>query len=139
MIGKTFDQLKTGDSAEFSKTVSESDIYLYAGITGDLKPAHVNEAYAQTTSFKTRIAHGMLTASLISAVVGIKLPGPGSIYVSQSLKFKAPVRFGDVVEAEVEVVEKLPERNQVHLKTTCRNQAGTVVLEGEAVILPRRE
>jgi 3-hydroxybutyryl-CoA dehydratase len=81
----------------------------------------------------------MLTASLISAALGMKLPGPGNIYLSQTLKFKAPVKFGDIIEAEVEVVEKISERNRVRLQTTCRNQNGTVVLEGEAVVIPREE
>ncbi|MEJ2715668.1 MAG: MaoC family dehydratase, partial [Deltaproteobacteria bacterium] len=87
MIGKTIGELNVGDSAEFAKTVSESDIYLYAGITGDFNPAHVNEAYAQPTFFKTRIAHGMLTAGFISAILANKLPGPGTIYLRQELIF----------------------------------------------------
>jgi 3-hydroxybutyryl-CoA dehydratase len=88
MIGKTVKEISQGDSAEFAKTVSESDIYLYAGITGDLNPAHINEVYAQQTCFKTRIAHGMLTAGYISAVLGTQLPGAGTIYLKQELKFR---------------------------------------------------
>ena len=106
VIGKTYDQICMGDSAEFSKTFSEADIYLYAGISGDFNPAHVNEAYARNTFFKTRIAHGMLSAGLISAVIGTRLPGPGSIYMQQSLSFLAPVHMGDTVTARVEVIEK---------------------------------
>jgi 3-hydroxybutyryl-CoA dehydratase len=137
--GKTIDQLNIGDRASISKLITERDVIRFAELTGDINPLHMDKLYAEQTVFGERIAHGMLTASLISAVLGIKLPGPGNIYVSQSLKFRAPVKFGDVIEAEVEVVEKIPERNRVHLKTTCRNQDGTVVLEGEAIVIPRHE
>jgi 3-hydroxybutyryl-CoA dehydratase len=136
MIGKTMNDLNVGDTAEFSKTISESDVYLFAGITGDLNPAHINEAYAQKTFFKTRIAHGMLSAGFISAVLGNQLPGPGSIYVRQELNFLAPMRIGDTITARVEVMEKNPEKNRVKLRTTCVNQDGTKVTEGEAVISP---
>lgn len=138
MIGKTFDQLAVGDADEFSKTISEADVYGYAGITGDLNPAHVNEAYAKTTFFKTRIAHGMLTAGLISTVIGTKLPGPGAIYMKQSLIFLAPVQIGDTITARVEVVEKMSEKGRVTLKTTCVNQDGKAVLDGEALVSPPR-
>jgi len=137
--GKTIDQLNIGDRASISKLITERDVIRFAELTGDINPIHMDKLYAEQTDFGERIAHGMLTASLISAVLGIKLPGPGNIYVSQSLKFRAPVKFGDIIEAEVEVVEKIPERNRVHLKTTCRNQDGTVVLEGEAIVNPRHE
>jgi len=137
--GKTIDQLNIGDRASISKLITERDVIRFAELTGDINPIHMDKLYAEQTVFGERIAHGMLTASLISAVLGIKLPGPGNIYVSQSLKFRAPVKFGDIIEAEVEVVEKIPERNRVHLKTTCRNQEGTVVLEGEAIVIPRHE
>jgi 3-hydroxybutyryl-CoA dehydratase len=136
MIGKTMNDLNVGDTAEFSKTISESDVYLFAGITGDLNPAHINEAYAQKTFFKTRIAHGMLSAGFVSAVLGNQLPGPGSIYVRQELNFLAPMRIGDTITARVEVIEKNPEKNRVRLRTTCVNQDGTKVTEGEAVISP---
>lgn len=136
MTGKTIKQIKLGDTAYFSKTVSESDVYLYAGITGDLNPAHINEAHAKNTFFKTRIAHGMLTAGFISNILGMQLPGPGTIYMRQSLNFLAPVRFGDTITAKVEVVEVIAEKNRVRLKTTCTNQEGTVVLDGEAMVIP---
>ncbi|MEJ2134808.1 MAG: MaoC family dehydratase [Desulfofustis sp.] len=139
MIGKTIAELKVGEQASFSKTISESDVYLYAGITGDFNPAHVNEDYAQTTAFKTRIAHGMLTAGLISNLLGTRLPGPGSIYMSQSLKFLAPVTIGDTITATVEVIEILTEKKRVRLKTTCANQEGSIVLDGEALISPPRK
>ncbi len=136
MIGKTIDELKIGDTAEFSKTVSETDIYLFAGITGDFNPAHVNEDYAKKTFFKTRIAHGMLSAGFISTVIGTKLPGTGSIYIKQDLNFLAPVRIGDTITARVEVTEIVDGKNRVRLSTVCVNQEGTRVLDGQAVVSP---
>jgi 3-hydroxybutyryl-CoA dehydratase len=136
MIGKTIYEMKVGDVAEFSKTISESDIYLYAGVTGDFNPAHINEAYASKTFFKTRIAHGMLVAGFISAILGTQLPGPGAIYIRQELNFLAPVRVGDTITARAEVIEIIAEKNRVRLKTTCVNQDGTLVLEGEAIASP---
>lgn len=135
-MGKTLAELQIGDAAEFAKTVTETDIYLYAGVTGDFNPAHINEAYAGQTFFKTRIAHGMLTAGFISTILGTRLPGPGTIYLSQELNFLAPVRIGDTVTARAEVVEKIPEKNRVRLKTTCVNQQGTLVLDGAAWVSP---
>ena len=137
MVGKTYDQICLGDTAEFSKTFSEADIYLYAGISGDFNPAHVNETYARNTYFKTRIAHGMLPAGLISAVIGTQLPGAGSIYMQQTLSFLAPVHMGDTITARVEVVEKI-DKKKVRLKTICTNQNEVIVLEGEAVVSPPR-
>ncbi len=136
MIGKTINELRVGDTAEFSKTLSESDIYLYAGITGDLNPAHVNEAYAKGTFFKTRIAHGMLAAGFISTVMGTKLPGPGTVYVKQTLNFLAPVHMGDTITARVEITEVMTEKNRLKVKTVCENQDGTTVLDGEALVSP---
>ena len=136
MVGKTIDELKIGEKAEFTKTVSESDIYLYAGITGDFNPAHVNEDYAKKTFFKTRIAHGMLSAGFISTVIGTKLPGTGSIYISQNLRFLAPVRIGDTITAGVEIIEIIAKKKRVRLKTTCINQDGIQVLDGEAIVSP---
>jgi 3-hydroxybutyryl-CoA dehydratase len=136
MIGMTIDRLKIGDDAEFSKTVSESDIYLYAGVTGDFNPAHIDAVYAAGTFFKKRIAHGMLSAGFISAVIGTRLPGTGTIYVGQQLKFLAPVYVGDTITARVTVAAINAEKNRVTLKTTCSNQEGTVVLDGEAVVSP---
>lgn len=136
MIGKTIDEIKVGDTAEFAKTVSESDVYTYAGVTGDFNPAHIDASYAEKTFFKARIAHGMLSAGFISAVIGTKLPGTGTIYMKQDLKFLAPVRIGDTVTARVEVVEIVSEKNRVRLKTTCSIQDGTQVLDGEALVSP---
>ncbi len=139
MIGKTISDIHLGEAAEFSKTISESDIYFYAGITGDFNPAHINEAYASKTFFKTRIAHGMLPAGFISAVLGNQLPGPGTIYIRQEMNFLSPVRIGDTIIARAQVIEILPEKNRVRLKTTCVNQDGTLVLEGEATVSPPKK
>ena len=136
MIGKTIDELRIGETHRFAKTISESDVYGYAGITGDLNPAHINEQYASNTFFKTRIAHGMLTAGFISAIIGTQLPGPGTIYIGQTLNFKAPVRIGDTITASVEVSEIIKEKNRVKLKTVCVNQEDTIVLDGEAIVSP---
>jgi 3-hydroxybutyryl-CoA dehydratase len=134
--GKSIDKLSVGDFAEMAKTVTETDIYLYAGITGDFNPAHVNEEYAKNTFFKTRIAHGMLTAGFISAIIANQLPGPGTIYLKQDLSFLAPVRIGDTITGKVEVLELIPEKNRVRIKTTCSNQEGVVVLTGEGLVSP---
>jgi 3-hydroxybutyryl-CoA dehydratase len=136
MQGRTIETLKKGDRADFTKTISEADVYLFAGVTGDLNPAHVNETYAKTTFFKTRIAHGMLLGGLISTVIGTQLPGPGTIYVRQELDFLGPVRFGDTVTACVEIIEVLAEKNRVRLKTTCVNQDGKPVVDGVALVSP---
>jgi 3-hydroxybutyryl-CoA dehydratase len=136
MIGKTIAELRVGETARFGKTISESDIYLYAGITGDHNPAHINESYARGTFFKTRIAHGMLCAGLISTVLGNRLPGYGTIYIRQELNFLAPVRIGDTITAQAEVTEIMSAENRVRLKTDCINQDGIQVIEGEAVVSP---
>jgi 3-hydroxybutyryl-CoA dehydratase len=136
MPGTTITNLKIGDFAEFVKTVAEADIYLFAGITGDLNPVHINEVYARGTFFKSRIAHGILQAGFISAVIGMQLPGPGTIYIRQELNFLAPVRIGDTITARVEVVEMDMEKNRVVLKTTCRNQNQETVLDGQALVSP---
>ncbi|MFZ1980790.1 MAG: MaoC family dehydratase [Smithella sp.] len=136
IAGKNIDQIKVGDTAEFTKTITETDIYLYAGITGDFNPAHVNEVYAKNTFFKTRIAHGMLTAGLISAIIANQLPGPGTIYLKQDLSFLAPVHIGDTITGRVEIMELIPEKNRVRLKTTCSNQDGVIVISGEGLVSP---
>ncbi len=132
----TYDQLNPGDSATFTKTISESDVYLFAGITGDLNPAHMDAVSAAEGMFKQRIAHGMLSGSFISTVIGMQLPGPGTIYVGQTLSFRAPVFFGDTLTAKAEVIEKLEERKWVKLKTTITNQDGKLVIDGEATVIP---
>lgn len=139
MLGRTIDQLTPGDYAEVAKTVSEADVYLFAGLTGDFNPAHINEEYAQQTFFKTRIAHGVLLAGFISAAIGMKLPGPGTIYIRQELNFLAPVHIGDTITARVEVSQIDTEKNRVVLKTTCTSQEGVLVLDGEALVSPPKK
>lgn len=136
MIGKTIDELKVGEHAAFSKTISESDVYLFAGITGDFNPAHVNQPYAEKTFFKARIAHGILVAGLLSAVMAGQLPGPGAVYVHQRLDFKAPVYIGDTVTARVEILAVDYDTNRAELRTTCINQNGETVVDGRAIVSP---
>ncbi len=136
--GKYIDEINEGMTAVFSKTVTEADIVLFAGVSGDTNPVHLDEDYARPTMFKGRIAHGMLTAGFISAVFGTKLPGPGCIYMSQSLKFKAPVRAGDTVVARVTATTVDRDKARVTFATTCKVK-DAVVLEGEAMLMvPRR-
>ena len=130
--GKTVDQIKIGDSAQISNTVTETVINDFAKATGDFNPIHLNQTYAEKTYFKGRIAHGVLSVGYISSVLGNLLPGPGGILLSQDAKFLAPVRIGDVITAKAEVIELIPEKNRVKFKTTCTNQKGEVVVEGTA-------
>ena len=127
--------LTVGATASRSKTFTEDDVRFFAHLSGDANPVHLDEAYAASTRFGRRIVHGMFTAALISAVLGNDLPGPGTIYLSQTLQFKAPVYLGDTVTATVEVTRIREERGIVTLATTCTRQDGTVVLVGEAVVL----
>jgi 3-hydroxybutyryl-CoA dehydratase len=129
------DQLQPGMSASIAKTVTEADIILFAGISTDVNPAHLDEEYCKGTMFGGRIAHGMLSAGFISAVLANKLPGPGTIYLSQTLKFKAPVRPGDTVTATVTVREVNVAKNRVTLDTVC-SVGGKPVIEGEALMMP---
>lgn len=133
----SYEDIKIGDKACFSKTVSEADIYHFAGITGDFNPMHIDAEFAKKTFFKDRIAHGMLTAGFISTVLGMKLPGPNTIYLSQSLKFTAPVRIGDTVRAEVQVLEKFDDKKIIKLGTQVKNQHDQLVVDGEAVVLKK--
>ena len=133
--GYTIDEVEVGQSASFTKTVTEADAYNYAGVSGDFNPAHINEEYAKETFFKTRIAHGMISAGFISAVLGTKLPGPGTIYLGQDLKFTKPVRFGDTITATCTVEEIIKEKNRLILTTVCTNQDGEVVIDGKAIVL----
>lgn len=136
--GLTIHDLEVGQAAEFTKTISEADVYAFAGITGDFNPVHVDRVAAESSMFGGRIAHGMLTASLISTVIGMKLPGAGCIYMSQSLRFNAPVRFGDTITARAEVRDINIEKNRITLATECLNQDGEVVAEGESLVMPRK-
>jgi len=128
---------KVGDAAEMTKVFSEEDVFLFAGITGDRNPVHISKEFAAKTRFGERIVHGLLTAGLISAVIGMKLPGPGCLYLSQTLSFLAPVKIGDEITARAEIVEVISEK-RLRFKTQCINQRKEVVLEGEAIIVPPR-
>ncbi len=133
-----FEDLSLGMTESYSKTVKSSDVVGFAEITGDRNPIHLSEHFAIKTPFKGRIAHGLYTASLISAVIGTRLPGPGAIYISQTLRFLAPVKIGDTVDAIVEVVDLNEQRRRVELSCKCKVD-GTDVLEGEAIVkIPRR-
>ena len=138
MAKLTYDQINIGDKAEFTKTMAESDVYLFAGITGDMNPAHIDMVYASGTVFEKRIVHGILLCGLISNILGNSLPGNGTIYISQSVKFMAPVYIGDTITARVEVSEK-KEKKRVVLRTYCVNQEDKIVIDGEAVVSPPRK
>lgn len=129
-----FEDIQLGDFAEYAKTVTEADILLFAAVSGDDNPVHINQEYAETTPFKSRIAHGMLTASFISTILGTRLPGEGCIYLSQSTRFKAPVKIGDTVHAKATVVELDAAKKRVRLATECRVR-DVVVLEGESLVI----
>jgi 3-hydroxybutyryl-CoA dehydratase len=130
-----FDELTIGRSAERTHTVTEGDIVAFAAVSGDHNPLHLDEAQAATTMFKGRIAHGMLSASYISAVIGTQLPGFPCVYVSQQLAFRRPVRIGDTITTECVIVERFVADRRVRLSTRCRNQQGKTVLDGEAIVL----
>ncbi|HEY2876907.1 MAG TPA: MaoC family dehydratase [Reyranella sp.] len=139
MNGLYLEDLKVGMSAMFGKTVTEADIVAYAGVSGDTNPIHLHDGFARTTRFGQRIAHGMLSGSFISAVIGTKLPGPGSVYVSQTMNFMAPVLIGETITAVATVTAIDERRRRVTLKTQCLN-GDKVVIDGEATILvPRRD
>jgi len=137
--GKSIHELKVGDSAQISKTITEKDINDFAKVTGDFNPVHLDQAYAEKTMFKGRIAHGLFSVGLLSAVLGNILPGHGTIYLSQEVKFIAPVRIGDTLTARVEVIELLPEKNRAQFRTTCTNQDGKIVVDGIAWTMPPRK
>ncbi len=136
IIGKTIDELNIGDKATFAKTITETDVYNFAGVTGDMNPVHVNQPYTETTAFKSRIAHGILSSSLVANVLGTKLPGPGTLYKRQELKFIKPVYINDTIEASVEIIELEKDQNIVKVKTKCINQNGEMVVKGFAWVLP---
>lgn len=132
-----FQKIELGDTASLSKTISEADVYGFAGISMDFNPIHTNKIFAESTRFKKRIVHGILTASLISAVIGTTLPGKNTIYLGQTLKFMAPVFIGDTVTARVTVIDIRTEKNILKLKTEVVNQDGKTVIEGEATVMKR--
>jgi acyl dehydratase len=138
MIGKTIADLTPGDRAELTRVVEQDDIAAFVEAVGDYNPVHSDPAYAAGTPFKVPIAPGIFTAGLISAVIGTQLPGPGAIYLSQSLKFVKPVKAGDTITAQAEVIEVIRDRNRIRLQTVCVNQHGEEVLSGEAWIMPSK-
>ena len=133
------DDLTLGASAELSKTIAARDVEMFAEVTGDRNPVHLDEAAAARSMFGGRVAHGMLSAGLISAVLAMRLPGPGTVYLGQTLRFTKPVRIGDTVTARVEVAEVMVAKRRARLTTTCRNQLGEVVVDGEATVLVEGE
>ncbi len=132
--GYYLEDLAVGMSASYAKTITDADIVLFAGVSGDTNPVHLNQEFASRTMFKDRIAHGMLSAGFISTVLGTKLPGPGCIYLSQNVNFKAPVKVGDTVLARATITDIQPEKRRVHLKTDCLVKE-TLVIDGEAVVM----
>ena len=127
-------EIKIGQTARTSKQITQTDLTLYAAVTGDFNPVHFDPVYAAQTRFKGPIAHGMIAAGLVSGLIGMKLPGPGTVYLQQTLNFLAPVKVNDLITACVEVVTLL-EKNRIRLKTTCMNQDSVIVLEGEALVI----
>jgi 3-hydroxybutyryl-CoA dehydratase len=134
--GKRYEELEIGEEATFSKTITETDVYLFAGISGDFNPLHINEEYARQTPFKTRIAHGALPQSLIAPVLGMKLPGMGTIVVEITCRFKAPTFFGDTITATARVIEKIEEKRWIRMSLAWTNQRGETVAVGETVVIP---
>ena len=132
--GYYFEDLEIGMDDAYAKTITDADVITFAGISGDTNPVHLNHEFASETMFEGQIAHGMLTASFISTVIGTKLPGPGCIYVAQNLRFKGPVKVGDTVIAKAEITELIPEKKRALFKTQCF-VGDTVVIEGEAQIM----
>lgn len=138
-IGKTVKELTIGEKASFTKTITETDVYQFAGISGDFNPVHVNEEYAKRTPFKTRIAHAPIATSLIAPILGLKLPGLGTIAVESRTRYLAPVKFGDTVTAVGEVIVKDESKNLVTIRTTFINQHGKMVADGEVTVMPPLE
>jgi len=137
--GFYYEDLKEGMRGAYAKTITDADVITFAGISGDTNPVHLNHEFASETMFEGQIAHGMLTASFISTVIGTKLPGPGCIYVSQNLRFKAPVKVGDTVTATCTVSKMIPEKRMIEMETVC-SVGGKAVLDGQAMILvPSKE
>jgi acyl dehydratase len=138
-LGYSYDQLEIGMADSFTKTITETDVYLFAGISGDFNPMHVNEEFAKKTPFKTRIAHGALPQCLIAPVLGMMMPGLGTILVEITTRFKAPTYFGDTITATAEVAEKIEDKKRVRLQLTWTNQHGKTVAVGQAVVVPPPE
>lgn len=138
-IGKTIQEIQIGDNASFSKTISETDVYNFAGISGDFNPLHLNEEYARITPFKTRIAHAPIATSLIAPILGLKLPGLGTLALESSTRYLAPVMIGDTITARAEVISKYEDKNLVTLKVVFTNQNGIAVADGQVTVMPPLE
>jgi 3-hydroxybutyryl-CoA dehydratase len=132
-----YEDIKIGDAAEYSKTITAKEVYGFAEISGDCNPVHINPEYAEKSMFKKQIAHGILSGSLISTVLGTKLPGENTIYMKQDFQFKAPVFFGDTLTAKAEVTEKKDDKHIIKLRTYVMNQDGKIVVDGEAVVMKK--
>lgn len=135
----TYDEIQIDQTATYSKTVTEQDITLFAMVSGDVNPVHMDEGYAQNTPFGGRIAHGMFTGALVSAALAMKLPGPGTVYLNQSIKFKAPVMIGDEITVTLKVIKKRDDRKFVTLDCNVTNQTGKTVAAGEAMVIAPTE
>ncbi len=133
----SFAEIQIGDTAEMSRTITAAMVDAFAETTGDYNPVHVDEEFAKTTMFKERIAHGMLSASLVSAVLGTRLPGMNTVYLKQELTFKRPVKIGDTITATVEVLEKNEKRSWLTLRTTVKNQDNVLILDGQATVMKK--
>ncbi len=131
----TFDELTEGQTADYTRTLGEDDLFLFAAVSGDVNPVHLDADFASTTMFRERIAHGMYTGGLISAALAMKLPGPGTIYLGQNLKFERPVKLGDTITVSLKVLEKIADKHIVTLDTTATNQHGKTVVSGTATVL----
>ena len=138
-IGKSISELKLGDSAEITRLITEELVNDFAGVIGDFNPVHTDQAYAEKTMFKEKIAHGALSIGFLSTVLGNILPGHGTIYLSHEIKFLAPVRIGDTLTVRVEVVELIPDKNRAKFRTTCIKQDGKLVVDGVAWGMPPRK
>ncbi|KGK84269.1 enoyl-CoA hydratase [Clostridium sp. HMP27] len=139
MSGYSINEIYIGMKKSVTKTISESDVYTYAGLIGDINPVHVNAEYAKTTRFGERIVHGMLTASFFSTIVGMLIPGADAIYLGQTCKFLLPVKFGDTITATGEVISMRPEKKIAIMRTTVVNQRGELVIDGEATVMATKE
>lgn len=139
MVGKSIDEMEIGQKETMIKTVSEEDIAMFGKVSGDMNPAHFDEEYAKTTRFKGRIAHGLIPLSYISAIGGMQLPGPGSLYLGQEVKFLAPVKIGDTITATIEAIELNKEKNIFKGRSYCVNQDGVIVLDGTITLYPPKK
>jgi 3-hydroxybutyryl-CoA dehydratase len=139
MLGKTVKEINVSDTGSFTKSVTEYDVYSFAGVTGDMNPVHINKEFAGESVFGERIVHGILSIGFISNVLGTQLPGPGAIYLKQECSFLKPVFIGDTITAKVEVTRKDEGKNRVWLHTYCTNQRQEVVIDGEAIMMPRKD